>query len=102
MPAQKRTTSQDEKKAPIQVKLPIPDVPKRIIANELKSRIERGVYEEGEQLPSLAELEKMTGVARGTIRAAVGILADQGYLRSVIGMGIFVLPREYWGKGAPE
>ena len=102
MPAQKRTAKQDEKTAPIQVRgLPIPDVPKRVLANELRSRIDRGVYEPGEQLPSLTELEKMTGVARGTIRAAIGILSDEGYLRSVIGMGVFVLPREYWGKGQP-
>lgn len=56
------------------------------------------MYAPGEALPSLTELEKMTGVARGTIRAAIGILAEEGYLRSVIGMGAFVLPQEYWGN----
>jgi DNA-binding GntR family transcriptional regulator len=98
MPAQKRSTKQDEKVAPIQVRgLPIPDVPKRIIANEIRSRIDRGVYPPGEMLPSLTTLEEMTGVARGTIRAAISILSEEGYVRSVIGAGTFVLPAEYWG-----
>ena len=96
-------TREDEKTAPIKVKgLPIPDVPKRIIANELRDRIKRGVYEPGEMLPSLTKLEEMTGVARGTIRAAISILSEEGYLRSVIGMGTTILPTEYWGKGQPE
>lgn len=99
MPAQKKTTREDEKLAPINVRnLRIPGVPKKILADALKDRITRGVYTEGEQLPSLADLEKMTGVARGTIRAALGILAEQGYLKSVIGIGTYVLPSEYWGK----
>lgn len=104
MPAAKRTTQQDEKTAPIQVSgLAIPDVPKRIIANELRSRIQRGVYPPRETLPSLTELEAMTKdadgkqVARGTVRAALKILQDEGYVRSVIGQGTWVLDQEFWG-----
>jgi GntR family transcriptional regulator len=100
MPAAKKdTTREDEREAPIQVKgLEIPDVPKRVIASAIRDRIERGVYPEGEMLPSLVRLEAMTGgTARGTIRAALKILADDGYLRSVIGMGTTILPRKYWG-----
>jgi len=98
MPASKKDTArEDEKLAPINVRnLRIPGVPKKILADALKDRITRGVYAEGEQLPSLTDLEKMTGVARGTIRAGLGILAEQGYLKSVIGIGTYVLPREYW------
>lgn len=88
---------------PIQVRgLPIPDVPKRVLANAIRDRINRGVYKPGAELPSLTNFEQMTGVARGTIRAALKILSDEGYVRSVIGMGSYVLPREYWGNGQPE
>lgn len=97
MPAQERPATDAEKTAPIQTRgLPIPDVPKRIIANEIEDRIKRGVYQPGENLPALTEMEKMTSAARGTIRAALKILSDQGYIRSVIGLGTTVLPREYW------
>src|SRR5579862_4995675 len=97
MPAEKPTFTEAQL-APINVRnLRIPGVPKQILAEAIKDRIVRGVYGEGEQLPSLTDLEKMAGVARGTIRAALGILAEQGYLKSVIGIGTYVLPNEYWG-----
>jgi len=98
VPAQKKAaTREEERLAPINVRnLRIPGVPKQILAEAIKDRIVRGVYAEGEALPSLTELEKMAKVARGTIRAALGILAEQGYLKSVIGIGTYVLPREYW------
>jgi GntR family transcriptional regulator len=99
MPAAKKdTTREDERLAPINIRNQrIPGVPKQLLSAALKDRIVRGVYPGGSQLPSLTELEKMTGVARGTIRAALGILAEQGYLKSVIGLGTYVLPNEYWG-----
>jgi DNA-binding GntR family transcriptional regulator len=100
MPAsEKDTTREDERLAPINVRnRRIPGVPKQILADALKDRIVRGVYPVGPDFPSLTDLEKMTGVARGTIRAALKILAEQGYVKSVIGIGTWVLPNEYWGK----
>jgi len=103
MPASKKdTTREDERLAPINVRNQrIPGVPKQLLAAALKDRIVRGVYPEGSQIPSLTDMEKMTGVARGTIRAALSILAEQGYVKSVIGLGTYILPSEYWGKGLP-
>lgn len=96
MPTQKKLTKEQEKTAPINMRPDIPDVPKRLIFRALKDRLERGVYEPGEQLPSLEEMVGMTGAARGTVRAGLKLLADKGYVKSVIGSGTFVLPKDYW------
>lgn len=100
MPARKKQMSREEERlAPIDMHPPIPDVPKRLLAAALKDRLERGVYEPGTAVPSLEEMVKMTGVARGTVRAGIKILAEQGYVKSVIGAATYVLPREYWPGG---
>ena len=94
----------DEKTAPIQVRgLAIPEIPKKAIADELRRRIVSGVYEPGEQLPSLAKLVDMTdGAAIGTIRAGLKILSGEKYTVTVQSMGTFVNDQAWWCTKAPE
>jgi DNA-binding GntR family transcriptional regulator len=97
-PAKDTTEHGPEWDAPIPTKnLAIPATPKTIISDAIRDRIKKGVYEPRTTLPSLERMEKMTGAARGTIRAALKILAGEGYVRSVIGLGAFVLDEKFWG-----
>ena len=50
------------------------------IRDDLLGKIKRGVYREGEVIPSEVELAKQYGVSRPTIRQATQALVDDGYL----------------------
>ncbi len=56
----------------------------------LRQRIARGVWKEGQKLPSLEELVREFGVARVTVRQAVDVLARDGLLSPQAGRGTFV------------
>lgn len=60
------------------------------LASILREKIKRGGWELGEQLPTLPELQEDYGVARATIRQAVGILQKEGLISSARGRGTFV------------
>ena len=60
------------------------------LASVLREKIKRGVWELGEQLPTLPELQSDYGVARATIRQAFGILQKEGLISSARGRGTFV------------
>jgi DNA-binding FadR family transcriptional regulator len=89
-----------EKRAPIQVRglTGVVDLPKNVIANELRHRIETGIYRPGEAVPSIAELMEMTGTAKNTTRAALDQLRDANYVKTLTGYGTFVNPPEMWRK----
>lgn len=63
------------------------------LADLLRSRIARGVWSHGHKLPSLDELVSEFGVARVTVRQAVGLLARDGLLSPQQGRGTFVTGR---------
>lgn len=60
------------------------------IVNELESRIENGLYENGARLASEPDLAEEFGVSRGTLREALGILEKDGYLIREHGKGSFI------------
>ena len=60
------------------------------VADELAERISEGVYRVGERLPSQQQLARELGVSLTTLRSAVELLQDRGYLRSDHGLGTFV------------
>jgi len=60
------------------------------IANEMKRRIDEGIYPSGVQLPSEPELANEFGVSRGTLREALGILEKEGKISRKHGIGSFV------------
>ena len=67
-----------------------PQPPYLRIANELRQRIEHGELRPGDQVPSVNDLAKEYGVARGTARRALDQLKEWGLTESVVGWGTFV------------
>jgi len=65
----------------------------RRIAQELRERIESGILNPGEQLPTEVELVETYGASRNTIRDAVKWLATRGLVESRPGQGTFVTQR---------
>lgn len=56
----------------------------------LENEIESGALKQGDKLPSENELTERFGVSRQTVRRAIGILEEQGVVRSVRGSGTYV------------
>ncbi|GIJ12352.1 GntR family transcriptional regulator [Micromonospora andamanensis] len=61
----------------------------RVIADELKERIENGVIPLGALLPTESVLTAEFQVARGTIRKAIAALRDAGYAATEHGRGTY-------------
>jgi GntR family transcriptional regulator len=66
------------------------------LATLFKRRIESGVWPAGSQIPTIDELVVECGVARATVRQALGLLEEEGLLARYRAKGTFVLekPRE--------
>ena len=60
------------------------------VQDALKARIREGRHPVGKRLPSEPDLASEFGVARGTMRAALRGLTDEGTLRRVPGRGTWV------------
>lgn len=61
------------------------------VVEELKRQIISGKYKNGELLPSEKELIDSFGVSRITIRKALAVLADMGYIQTSQGKGSEVI-----------
>lgn len=66
-----------------------PEHPYRQLARWLRERIRSG--EIAARLPSLTTLTAQTGLATGTVRRAIDILAQERLVRTVPGRGTFVM-----------
>lgn len=78
-----------------------PDVPKHVqIAEVLRGRILAGELAPRMPVPSEPGIAQEFGVARDTARKAVRLLRDEGYVRTVAGMGSFVRDREDWPESS--
>lgn len=62
-----------------------------LIYTKILSQIEDGKLTEGEKIPSEATLMKEYNASRGTVRKAVDILQERGYVQKIHGKGVFVL-----------
>src|SRR5262245_58544687 len=62
----------------------------RRIAAELRQKITGGELPPGSRLPTEPELVERYGVARNTIRLAIGLLANEGMISTTPGRGTFV------------
>jgi GntR family transcriptional regulator len=60
------------------------------LADVLRGRITRGLWKEGERVPTLEALTREFDVARVTVRQAVDVLAREGLLSAQQGRGTFV------------
>lgn len=74
-----------------------PDMPRHTqIADVIRRDIVAGDLQSRHPIPSELQLQGEFGVARDTVRKAVTILRDQGYIRTVKGMGSFVTDSDEW------
>jgi GntR family transcriptional regulator len=64
-----------------------PEHPYLQLADRLRERIRSG------EITSLSDLTGATGLAVGTVRRAIDVLADEGLVRTVPGRGTFVVRR---------
>jgi DNA-binding FadR family transcriptional regulator len=60
------------------------------VASKLQAKILKGTYKINQKLPVEAQLMKTYGVGRSTIREAVKILVNSGFLRVQQGLGTFI------------
>ncbi len=69
-------------------------IPRKSLADEVASKLQdkilKGGYKVNQKLPVEAELMKNFGVGRSTIREAVKILVNSGFLRVQQGIGTFI------------
>lgn len=66
------------------------------ILQKLMERIEEEVWSSGQKLPSISTLAKEFAVAVSTLREAIRILENRGYVLVEHGRGMFVRSRNYW------
>jgi len=59
------------------------------IADSLQQQIESGEVRDGDRLPSQHEMAKQYGVSLTTLRSAVDLLEQRGFVRSAHGLGTF-------------
>ncbi|ROO50872.1 regulatory GntR family protein [Micromonospora sp. Llam0] len=62
------------------------------VADALKVRIDSGDWLPGRKLPGEVTLAQTYGVARGTVRAALDVLREEGRVVTFAGRGTFVTP----------
>lgn len=60
------------------------------LADLLRQRVDKGIWQPGSVLPSIDQLMQQFDVARVTVRQAVALLADEGLLSPQRGRGTFV------------
>ncbi|MCF0131738.1 MAG: GntR family transcriptional regulator [Pseudobutyrivibrio sp.] len=70
------------------------------IVRDIKSKINRGKYKQGDKLPSENQLAAAYDVSRQTVRKALGQLEDEQLVYAVHGKGTFVKPRLFSPKNA--
>ena len=60
------------------------------LADKLRTDIQTGVYAPGDRMPSEPTLCKVTGHSRSTVRKALQLLVEQGFITKSQGKGTFV------------
>ena len=64
------------------------------LAAILRKRIEDGTYSPGSRLPTHLALESESGLSPMTVRRAIKLLANEGWVRTRPGRGTFVVPED--------
>ncbi|GAA4990426.1 hypothetical protein GCM10023334_124730 [Nonomuraea thailandensis] len=66
------------------------------ISRELAEQIKAGKYQPRRPIPGETALVKQYGVARETVRRAMAMLREQGWIYTVAQRGSYVSPKESW------
>lgn len=72
------------------------------VIDRLKDDIEKGIYQEGDQLPSEFVLARQLGVSRATLREAFRVLEDENIVIRRHGVGTFVRSRPLLSAGIEQ
>ena len=62
------------------------------LAAILRARLEAGELPAGQMIPSIKTLSQEYGVALSTVRRSLGVLKDEGLIRTRPSWGAFVIP----------
>jgi GntR family transcriptional regulator len=73
-----------------------------VLVNTIQQRIEDGSYPVGSKIPSETELIAEFGASRPIVVRALGILAQDGWIEAVHGLGRFAKGRPLAARTAPE
>ena len=65
-----------------------------ILMEDLKERILSGQIRPGDRMPSENELAESNGISRHTVRKALAILENEGYITAEHGRGTFCSDRK--------
>jgi len=68
--------------------------PYRQLAAILRDQITSGELAPRSPLPSITRLQQEHGLAKGTVRKAIQVLVEEGYVRVEPGWGTFVTPED--------
>lgn len=68
------------------------------VYTDLKQKIEEGKFLPGEKFPGEEELKEKYQVSVITIKHAIQMLVEEGYVHRIPGKGSFVTEKEEWGK----
>ncbi|MFC5825245.1 GntR family transcriptional regulator [Nonomuraea insulae] len=66
------------------------------IAQIIRKKIKAGELEERQLVPSESSLQQEHGIARGSVRRAMELLREEGWVITIQGRGTFVAPRDKW------
>ncbi|MEW9553683.1 GntR family transcriptional regulator [Nonomuraea sp. NPDC050783] len=66
------------------------------LARIIRERIRVGDLKERQTVPSESSLQQEHGIARGSVRRAMELLREEGWVITIQGRGTFVAPREKW------
>lgn len=78
-----------------------PRAPYLKIADEIRDELRRGVFEQGDKLPSARDYAERFGVVTNTVQAAIKVLKSEGLVYSVTGRGTFLRARPSENDQAP-
>ncbi|MFZ7131143.1 MAG: GntR family transcriptional regulator [Eubacteriales bacterium] len=60
------------------------------IVEDIKSKINAGIYHSGDQLPTEADLKNIYNTSKSTVRKALKILSDEGYIYAIHRKGNYI------------
>jgi DNA-binding GntR family transcriptional regulator len=66
------------------------------LAGIIREKIKAGDLAERQLVPSESSLQQEHGIARGSVRRAMELLREEGWVVTIQGRGTFVAPRESW------
>ena len=78
---------------PLVIDMRSPEPSYQQLARQLRDRIRAGEYEPGGELPSIQRMVQETGLAVGTVRHAIAVLAEEGWAYTVPGRGTYAADR---------